>query len=51
MSQPSDPRIEAVDTGPDGSLTLLACTACGVIVWDFDKHYAHAHWTQELGEL
>lgn len=42
MSTP-DPRIEVVDTGPYGQISLIACTKCGVLLWSADKHYADAH--------
>jgi len=38
----NDSRIQAVTTGQP-NVTLLACNRCGVLVWDFDKHFAHAH--------
>ncbi|OBI95561.1 hypothetical protein A5625_08070 [Mycobacterium sp. 1465703.0] len=38
----ADGRFEAVETG--WPLTqLLACTTCGVLLWDVDKHYRSAH--------
>lgn len=40
----ADTRVEAVRTGDlNNPVTLLACTRCGVIVWDIDAHYGHAH--------
>lgn len=38
----ADERVQAVVTGQP-EMRLLACTQCGVIVWDIDAHYAHAH--------
>jgi hypothetical protein len=35
-------RAEAVRTGQPIT-TLLACRLCGVLLWDIDAHYAHAH--------
>lgn len=43
-----DPRMEAVQTGHP-PVALLACTVCGVLAWDFDKHYAHAHSDEGCG--
>lgn len=28
---------------------MLACTACGVLLWDIDAHYAHAHTDRTVG--
>lgn len=52
----ADERVEAVVTGSP-EVRLLACTACGVLLWDIDSHYAHAHpdrtirapWDSETG--
>lgn len=38
----SDPRGEVVTTGFP-VVQLIACVKCGVILWDIDAHYAHAH--------
>lgn len=38
----ADERVEAVVTGAP-EVRLLACTTCGVLLWDIDAHYAHAH--------
>ena len=39
---------EAVSTGlPE--VQLLACTRCGVLLWNIDAHYAHAHPDRENG--
>lgn len=37
-----DERAEAVRTGQP-IMSLLACTLCGVLLWDIDAHYEHAH--------
>jgi len=37
-----DYRAKAVGTGAP-EVHLLACTKCGVLLWDIDAHYAHAH--------
>lgn len=39
----ADERMKAVRPHPN--VCLLACTLCGVLVWDFDAHYTHAHST------
>jgi hypothetical protein len=38
----SEKRVHAVVTGRP-EVQLLACTECGVLLWDIDAHYAHAH--------
>ena len=35
-------RIEMATTGHP-EVRLIACKLCGVLLWDIDKHYAHAH--------
>lgn len=35
-------EAEAVLTGIP-NVQLLACTLCGVLLWDIEAHYAHAH--------
>jgi len=37
-----DERVEVVTTGQP-EVQLLACTRCGVIAWNIDAHYSHAH--------
>lgn len=37
-----DQRVEAVVTGQP-EVRILACVLCGVLLWDIDAHYAHAH--------
>lgn len=39
-------RVEAVGTGSP-QVRLLACVLCGVLLWDIDAHYVHAHPTEE----
>lgn len=34
--------VEVVVTGLP-NVQMLACTLCGVLLWDIQKHYAHAH--------
>lgn len=44
MSATPEPevRVAAVTTGwPE--VELLACVGCGVLLWDIDAHYTHAH--------
>lgn len=42
--QAPDPRITVVTTG--WPLTsLIACTECGVLLWDTEKHYREIHPT------
>lgn len=42
MGEQANDRMVAVQTGQP--LTwLLACARCGVLLWDADAHYAHAH--------
>lgn len=43
----SDTRVKAVATGMP-AVQLLACTKCGVILWDIEAHYAHAHGSADL---
>lgn len=35
-------RCEVVETGQPAT-RLIACTRCGVLLWDVDKHYREAH--------
>lgn len=35
-------RVEAVLTGHP-PVYQIACTRCGVLLWDIDAHYEHAH--------
>lgn len=35
-------RVQVATTGQP-MVKLLACTKCGVLLWDIDAHYAHAH--------
>lgn len=42
MSTDADPRIEVVTTGWP-LVSLVACTQCGVLLWDADKHYKDDH--------
>lgn len=42
--QPAVERAQAVETGQP-PVQLLACKICGVLLWDIDAHYAHAHPT------
>ena len=37
-----DPRGEVVRTGHPITM-LVACTVCGVLLWDIDAHYGYAH--------
>lgn len=41
-------RSEVVETGWPMT-QLLACTTCGGLVWDIDKHYSalHPYWTED----
>ena len=34
--------VEVVATGQP-EVQLLACMECGVLLWDYAKHYKHAH--------
>ena len=38
----NDSRVHAVSTGQPPVL-LLACRECGVLLWDINAHYQHAH--------
>ena len=38
-----DHRVQTVFTGTHGQQLMTACTLCGVLIWDVDLHYAHAH--------
>lgn len=38
----ADARVQAVETGTP-PVRLLACTLCGVLLWDIDLHYAVSH--------
>lgn len=40
--QPAVERAQAVETGQP-PVQLLACKLCGVLLWDIEAHYAHAH--------
>ena len=40
---------EVVVTGLP-NVQLLACVLCGVLLWDIDAHYAHAHTDQSDGD-
>ena len=35
-------RAEVILTGSP-PVQLIACTLCGVLLWDIDAHYDHAH--------
>lgn len=35
-------RAVEVQTG-DPLTRLIACSLCGVLLWDIDAHYSHAH--------
>lgn len=37
-----DSRVKVVTTGQPET-QMLACTSCGVLLWDIDAHYEHAH--------
>lgn len=37
-----DTRVNVVVTGTP-EVQLLACKLCGVLLWDIDAHYTHAH--------
>lgn len=41
-------RAEAVITGLP-NVQMIACKLCGVLLWDIDAHYAHAHTDQSDG--
>lgn len=38
----ADPRAQVVVTGLP-NIQVLACVLCGVLLWDIDAHYDHAH--------
>lgn len=40
---PNDGRYIVVRTGQPEVL-LVACAECGVLLWDIDAHYKHAHF-------
>lgn len=42
MAVTDDGRCEVVETGHP-AVQILACTLCGVLLWNVDKHYTHAH--------
>ena len=42
----NDPRVDAHIAGSP-PVALLACRKCGVVLWDIDAHYQHAHPDQE----
>ena len=44
----NDFRVQAVSTGQPPVL-LLACRECGVLLWDIDAHFHHAHPKAEVG--
>lgn len=48
MTGELDTRMEVVNVGgngngPNGTVAMLACTKCGVLIWDIDAHWSHAH--------
>lgn len=38
-----DLRVRTVFTGTHGQQMMNGCELCGVLIWDVDLHYAHAH--------
>lgn len=38
-----DPRVRTVFTGTHGQQLMTGCNLCGVLIWDVNLHYAHAH--------
>jgi hypothetical protein len=46
-ANPADPVSEGlailVDTGVNATVRLLACTECGVLLWDVERHWRDAH--------
>lgn len=42
MSDGNDPRGKVVTTGHPVT-QIIACVECGVLLWDIDAHYTHAH--------
>lgn len=45
-----DPRVTVVQTG-DPLAYFVACTRCGVLLWDADSHYKTTHPDPETSDL
>lgn len=48
MSNDMEKHIESVVTGWP-QVNLIACKVCGVLLWDIEKHWAHAHAIEQGG--